>query len=87
MKKSKLILPMAALALLAVGCNKEHQCKCVTTDVPDDGRLKLLTVRGDMSCADITEWAVEKHAIDSVTHEQTLIRIDSSKVNCRDYGE
>lgn len=85
--KKLLLAAMAALTLTAVACNKEHQCKCTTTSVPDDGRLKLLTVRGSMKCEDITEWAIERHAIDSVTHEQTLARTDTSKVRCREYGE
>lgn len=76
---------VAALALLAVGCSKEHQCKCVTTDVEDDGLLKYFVVDGSISCDDITEMAFEEHI--SVEGGTSLHRVEVHKVSCRDYGK
>ncbi len=78
---------LAAVCCLLTACSKEHQCKCVTTDVPDNGFVKLLTVGGGLDCESITEWAVEKPAVDSVTQAHTLERVDVHTVSCREYGD
>ena len=78
---------LVAVCCLLTACSKEHQCKCVTTDVPDNGFVKLLTVGGGLDCESITEWAVEKPAVDSVTQAHTLERVDVHTVSCREYGD
>ena len=85
MKKRYLLL--AVLALLAVACNKEHQCKCEKVDAPDDvSELNMVFVLdGAISCDNITEMAFEEHV--SVEGGTTLRRVDVHKVKCRDYGD
>lgn len=65
-------------------CGKEHQCKCVTTDVEDDGLLKYFVIDGSISCDDITEMAFEEHV--SVEGGTSLHRVEVHKVSCREYG-
>ncbi|MBR1799650.1 MAG: hypothetical protein IJ761_07160 [Bacteroidales bacterium] len=83
MKKT---LPFAIALLLSAtlfSCSKSHQCKCVTTDIPDDGLLKIMIVDKGMSCDDIRSMAMEqKYVEDSI---QTLIRTEVHDVSCRDY--
>lgn len=62
-------------------CSKEHQCKCVTTDVEDDGLLKYFVVEGSIACEDITEMAFEEH------HDGSLREVEVHKVSCRRYGD
>lgn len=78
---------LAVAILLAVGCSKSHQCKCVTTDVNDDGALKLITVGGGTGCDDITEWAYEIQVVDSAARSHSLARRETHTVKCREYGE
>lgn len=78
---------VALMTVVAAGCSKEHQCKCVTTDVPDNGFVKLLTVGGGLDCESITELAVERPAVDSVTQAHTLERVEVHTVTCREYGD
>lgn len=73
-------------AVVAVGCTKEHQCKCMTTDVEDDGFVKLLTVDGSLKCESITEMAEERPAVDSVSGNHTLERVKVHTLSCREYG-
>ena len=73
MKKLFYMLAVAGVMTLA-GCSKEHQCKCVTTDI-----------EGSVSCEDITEMAFEEHV--SVEGGTTLRTVDVHKVNCRSYGD
>lgn len=85
---TKKILPLAILVLLALAsCGKQRQCKCVTTDVPDDGLLKVLVVDNGIKCEDITEMGFERKDVDSVSGQQTLSRYEMHTVSCRDYDE
>lgn len=84
MKKLFYMLAVAGVITLA-GCSKEHQCKCVTTDIEDDGNLKVFVLEGSVSCEDITEMAFEEHV--SVEGGTTLRTVDVHKVNCRSYGD
>lgn len=86
MKKKIFSLMIVALTLVMAGCAKDKQCKCVTTDVPDDGLLKVLVVDGGMKCSDITEMAIEQKVQDE-NGNYTLRRNEVHKVKCRDYAE
>ncbi len=86
MKKRILPLMIVALTLALTGCAKEKQCKCTTTDVPDDGLLKVLVDDGGMKCSDITEMAIEEKVQDE-NGNYTLRRTEVHKVTCRDYAE
>ena len=77
-----MLLPLVALS----SCSKEHQCKCVPTDVPDDGLLQILVVDRGMSCDDITMLAFERHIVTDDGHF-SLERTDVHPVMCRDYGD
>ena len=78
------LMGLVVLAGLS-SCSKEHQCKCVTTDIEDDGNLKVFVLEGSVSCEDITEMAFEEHV--SVEGGTSLRRVDVHKVKCRDYGD
>lgn len=78
------LMGLAGIAGLS-SCSKEHKCKCVTTDVQDDGLLKYFVVDGSISCDDITEMAFEEHV--SVEGGTSLHRVDVHKVKCREYGD
>lgn len=83
---AKKIFPIALLALITLcSCSKERQCKCVTTDVPDDGLLKVLVVDHSMKCSNITEMGFEQKVV--TENGQTLQRVDMHKVSCRDWDE
>lgn len=82
----KIVFLLAAVGMLTlVGCNKEHQCKCETTDIEDDGNLKVFVVEGSIACEDITEMAFEEHV--SVEGGSTLQRVEIHKVKCRSFGD
>ena len=76
-----------ALALLAIACNKEHQCKCDVTDEGATNKLQLLTVDNGLKCEDVTEMAVDKIVKDSVTGENIFTRVEIQHLSCRDYAE
>lgn len=82
----KKILPLAILALLTLAsCGKQRQCKCVTTDVADDGLLKVLVVDNNIKCEDISVMGFE---IKTTNEEgQTLERTEMHTVSCREYDE
>lgn len=82
----KKILPIAIFVLLVLtSCGKQRQCKCVTTDVPDDGLLKVVVVDQQIKCEDIKEMGFERK---TVTEDgQTLERVEMHTVSCRDYAE
>lgn len=82
----KKILPLMIVVLSLAGCAKDKQCKCITTDEPDDGLLKVLVVDGNMKCSDIVEMAVEVKDRDE-NGNYTLRRTEVHKVKCRDYAE
>lgn len=82
----KKLLPLAAIVLLTFcSCSKERQCKCVTTDVPDDGLLKILVVDRQMKCDAISEMGFEELTVGD--NGQTLHRVDMHTVSCRDWDE
>ena len=82
----KKIMPIAALALLLFSsCGKEHRCKCVTTDVEDDGLLKIMVVDRQMKCEDISEMGFEHKIVNE--NGQTLERTDMHTVSCREYAD
>lgn len=82
----KKLLPLAAIVLLTLcSCSKERQCKCVTTDVPDDGLLRILVVDHSLKCESITEMGFEQKVV--TDDGQTLQRVDMHTVSCRDYAE
>lgn len=89
MKKKILVCTVAMMGLVGLmglsSCSKEHQCKCVTTDVPDDGLLKYFVVEGSIACEDITEMAFEEHV--STENGTSLHRVEVHKVSCRSYGD
>ena len=82
-----LIVAAVALSLLAVACHKEHQCKCDVTDTGATNKLQLLTVDNSLKCEDITEMAVEKMIVDSVTGDHTFTRVEIQHLSCRNYAE
>lgn len=85
MTKKLLMLFTAAVLTLCASCSKERQCKCVTTDVPDDGLLKILVIDRQMKCDNITEMGFEQKVVDD--NGQTLQRVDMHTVSCRDWDE
>lgn len=75
-----------ACLVLTTACKKTHQCKCTTTDVTDDNRLKILFVDGGINCESITEMGLEeKYTTDDGKH--SLRRTEVHTVSCIDYGE
>ena len=80
---------MGLMALVGMmnmsACSKEHQCKCMMTDVEDDGLLRYFVVDGSIACEDITEMSFEEHV--SVEGGTSLRRVEVHKVNCRSYGD
>lgn len=86
MKKKVFAILLAAGALCLASCGKEHQCKCVTTDVPDDGLLKIMNIDGGLDCEDIHVMGFEVHTTDSVDGSHSLARTEMHDVSCRDYA-
>lgn len=83
---AKKLLPLIALALLTLcSCSKERHCKCVTTDIPDDGILRVLVVDHSLKCESISEMGFEQKVV--TDDGQTLQRVDMHTVSCRDYKE
>ena len=82
----KYILTVAAFAtLFVVGCAKEHQCKCETTETPNTEQ-RILTIDGQLKCESITEMGIEeKTRVGDTLH--SLRRSEMQKVNCRPYAE
>lgn len=85
-RKIMIVAGVALMTLLAAACNKERQCKCVTTDVPDNGLLKIMFVDNGMKCENITEMAFEEHIV-TEDGQHSLTRTDIHTVSCRDYAE
>ena len=85
MKKIVMMMSAVAVLFLAAGCNKEHSCKCMTTDVEDDGTLKVFVIDGSVDCESITEMAFEEHI--AAEGGGSLERVDVHKVKCRSYGD
>lgn len=85
MKRTAFLL-LAGLCLVAAGCGKEHRCKCTTTDIEDDGLLKIITIDGSLGCDDISEMGIENKIV-SEDGVQTLERVEMHTVSCRDYAD
>lgn len=85
MKKIIYSLSAAALLLAASSCGKEHQCKCVFPDLPDEPNEYNVFVVEGIDCEDITEMAYE-HAVHADGGGYTLERYDVRKVECRSHG-
>ena len=81
-----IVVLLAAATMTLASCSKEHQCKCVTTDVPDSGLLQILTVDDGLECEGIKQMAIERHIVTSDGHF-SLERIENHTVKCREYGE
>ena len=85
MKKRYLLLA-GVVALMAVGCNKEHQCKCTLVDGYEDNTTEnIFYLEGSISCEDITEMSYEEHV--AAEGVNSLERVRVRKVKCRDYHE
>lgn len=84
----KKIVSIAAvlIALVAVSCNKERQCKCDYSDGATN-TMQLLTVDRGMKCSSINSMAIEHKVTDSVTGKPIFVRTEMHTVNCRDYAE
>ena len=84
----KILFPaLAVLALFAASCAKDHQCKCETTDITDDGLLKIMTVAGSLSCDAISQMGFEVKYVDTASNVQSLRREEVHSVKCIDYGK
>ena len=79
-------IAVVLVALVAVSCNKERQCKCDYTD-GETNTIQLLTVDRGLSCSSITEMAIEQKVTDSVTGKPIFVRTEVHPVSCRDYAE
>lgn len=77
---------IGAAVLLAVGCSKEHQCKCELVEGYEDGTAEnIFYLDGSVSCSDITEMSFEEHVASEGVN--SLVRVRTRKVKCRDYHE
>lgn len=85
MKNRVILFAAVACCLFAVGCTREHQCRC--THEGDGGHMQFLTVDRSLKCDDITEMSIERHIIDSTTGVPTLERVDVHEVSCHEYAE
>lgn len=83
----KLFPVLLVIALVAGACSKDHQCKCDVTDEGVTNKLQFLTVDKGLKCEDITEMAIEKQIVDSVTGDHTLTRMEVYHLRCREYAE
>lgn len=86
MKKKYLFFAMlAAGAILSVACGREHKCKCFYADDPTDVQYKVFVVDGSISCEDIVMMGYEEHV--ATEGVNSLHRVDTVRINCRDFGE
>ena len=84
MKKKFIAIALLAAALAAVGCGKDHQCKCVP-EGGDNNHLEIVFVGPSIDCEDITETAFEeRYTTEDGIH--SLRRVEKHKVKCRDYN-
>ena len=87
MKYCRFSFYLLLFSVLFAACNKEHQCKCDATDEGVTNKLQILTVDNSLKCEDITEMAIEKQIVDSVTGDHALTRMEVYKLKCREYAE
>ena len=86
MKKMYLLLGVLTVAMLVlVGCSREHQCKCTYADNPNDEQFKVFVVDGSISCDDLVMMGYEEHV--ATEGVNSLRRVDTVRLNCRDFGE
>lgn len=86
MKKMFYVLAFAGVVMLT-GCGKEHQCKCLKTDLEEGAfdENMVFVLDGSIDCDNITEMAFEEHV--SVEGGTSLRRVEVHKVKCRSYGD
>ena len=84
-KKYLFFALMAAGMLLSVACSREHKCKCFYADDPNDVQYKVFVVDGSISCEDIVMMGYEEHV--ATEGVNSLHRVDTVRINCRDFGE
>lgn len=83
--KKYLFFALPAVALLFGACNREHQCKCTYDAVENDQLFKVFVVDGSISCEDIVMMGYEEHI--ATEQGQSLRRVDTLRLTCRDFGE
>lgn len=84
--KNKYLFELLALGLLVtVSCSREHQCKCTYANNPDDEQFKVFVVDGSISCDDLVMMGFEEHV--ATEGVNSLRRVDTVRINCRDFGE
>jgi hypothetical protein len=86
MKKKYLFFVLLAMGMVAsVACSREHQCKCFYSDNPNDDQYKVFVVDGSISCDDFEMMGYEVHV--ATEGVNSLQRIDTLRIHCRDFGE
>lgn len=87
MKKKYLLLSLLAFGGLFFSCSREHQCKCFYTNSPtpiEDNNMIFL-VDGSISCDDFVMMGFEEHV--STAGVNTLHRVDTLRIRCRDFND
>ena len=84
-KKYLFYAVMAAGVMLSAACSREHQCKCTYADNPNDEQFKVFVADGSISCDDFVMMGYEEHV--ATEGVNTLHRVDTVRINCRDFGE
>ena len=84
MKKMYFLLGLMGLVSLC-GCNKEHECKCTYSDDPNDVQFKVFVVDASISCNDLVMMGFEEHV--ATEGVNSLCRVDTLRINCRDFSE
>lgn len=86
MKKHLLLASAAFIAFAGlVSCGREHKCKCFYTDDPTDAQYKVFVVDGSIDCEDFVMMGYEEHV--ATEGVNSLHRVDTVRINCRDFGE
>ncbi len=87
MKKRYVFLGLLVAGTLFAACDKEHQCKCFKADIPDDviETEMIFTIDGSTSCDDLILMGYEEHV--ATEGGQTLHRVDTHPLKCREYGD
>ncbi len=85
MKKCLFFVMLGVVALMAAACSKEHQCKCTYANNPNDDQFKVFVVDGSISCEDLVLMGFEEHV--ATEGVNSLHRVDTLRINCRDFGE
>lgn len=85
MKKKYLFLSFLVIGGLFTSCSREHQCKCFYSDDPNDEQFKVFVVDGSISCDDFVMMGYEEHV--ATEGVNSLQRVDTLRIHCRDFGE